>query len=78
MRVNTLQKFPFKRAEYPLRESLRRMTVGRLFLYGLCFFGVVLGLLPGTAGDIMAAGYDDSRTAADVDSRWLPWIGSWR
>jgi hypothetical protein len=78
MRVNTFQKFPFERALYQLCPSIPRITALRLWLGILCLFGVVLGLLPGTIRDVEAASHTDSRVAVDIDSRWLPWIGSWR
>ncbi len=78
MRVNTFQIFPFERALCRLCPGIPSITARRLWLGILCLFGVVLGVLPGTIRDVEAAGHTDSRAAAGIDSRWLPWIGSWR
>lgn len=41
-------------------------------------FGITLGLFLVAGGQVQAAGDFDSRRDTVMDSRWLPWIGSWR
>ena len=72
MPVKTIRIFPFEKIMHSLCPILKDGTPFRSGMRILCLLGIFMGLLPG------AAAYADTRSAADVDSRWLPWIGSWR
>jgi hypothetical protein len=41
-------------------------------------FSIILGLLLVAGGQLQAAGQFNSQPDKAIDSRWLPWIGSWR
>lgn len=72
MRAHNLRVFLFEKTAHSLRQCIQNRIPSRTCVRVLCVLGIIAGLLPGTAG------FADSRTVADIDSRWLPWIGSWR
>ena len=77
MRVPILRVFLFEKYAHSLRQNLPGKILSRSGIGILCLLGIVLGLVPGAVAHLEASDSDNSRAAADVDSRWLPWIGSW-
>ena len=54
-------------------DSVRPFAVRTLLL-----LGVLLLMLLSSNGQSLAAGQTDGDNSKDLDSRWFPWIGSWR
>ncbi|MBN2244127.1 MAG: hypothetical protein JW793_15685 [Acidobacteria bacterium] len=70
--------FPFEKTANGLRTMPPAGIPSRLGRRVLCLAAVFLGLLPAAAGLLPAVGDTDSPAVSGIDSRWLPWIGSWR
>jgi hypothetical protein len=78
MAANTKSTTPVKQAKSTLCECAGHSSICRFSGRSIWVFSIMLGLLLVAGGQLQAAGQFDSQRDTAIDSRWLPWIGSWR
>ena len=78
MGANTKSIPPVKRAESTPNQCAGYSSICRFSGRVLLVFSITLGLLLVAGGQLQAAGQFNSQRDTVMDSRWLPWIGSWR
>ena len=78
MGTNTKSVRPVEQAESTLNQPAGYSSVCRFSGRLLRVFSIALGLLLVAGGQSQAADQFSSQRDTVVDSRWLPWMGSWR
>ena len=78
MEANTKSVTPVKQAETTLNQPASYSSIRRFSGRALRVFSIALGLLLVAGGQLQAADQFNSQRETIMDSRWLPWMGSWR
>ena len=78
MGANTKSISPVKQAESTPNQYAGYTSICRVSGRILWVFSITFGLLLVAGGQLQAAGHFNSQRDTVIDSRWLPWIGSWR
>jgi len=78
MGANTKSIPPVKRTESTPNQCAGYSSICRVSGRIIWVFSITLGLLLVAGGQLQAAGHSNSQRDTAIDSRWLPWIGSWR
>ena len=78
MHVNSRAIFSFNKTLNNLHKSIPGGIQAGPVIRILGMIGVVMALLQGAVWNVEAAIPADITATADIDSRWLPWLGSWR